>query len=101
MKKNNLKNTLFRLWKFLDLYKGRIILVIVLNIIATLASVIGPLFAGKAVDDYIAKMDLDGLKILLFILLAIYFVNSLFNWLSNYGMAKISESTLYQYTIFR
>ena len=60
MKKNNLKNTLFRLLKFLDLYKGRIILVIILNIIATLASVIGPLFAGKAVDDYIAKMDLDG-----------------------------------------
>lgn len=96
MKKNSLKNTLFRLWKFLDLYKGKIVLVIILNIIATLASVIGPLFAGKAVDDYIAKMDLDGLKILLFILLAIYFVNSLFNWLSNYGMAKISESTLYQ-----
>ena len=96
MKKNNLKNTLFRLWKFLDLYKGKIVLVIILNIIATLVSVIGPLFAGKAVDDYIAKMDLDGLKILLFILLAIYFVNSLFNWLSNYGMAKISESTLYQ-----
>ncbi len=90
------KKTLLRLWKFLGEFKGKIIVVVVFNIVATLSSVIGPLFAGKAVDDYIALSNLEGLKILLLILLGIYIANSIFSWLSNYGMAKISESTLYQ-----
>ena len=96
MKNKKSKNTLLRLWKFLGDFKGRIVLVVVFNIVATFASVIGPLLAGKAVDDYIGVGDLDGLKILLLILLVIYLSNALFTYLSNYGMAKISEATLYQ-----
>ncbi len=94
-KKNNAK-TLLRLWKFLKDFKGRIVLVVILNIIATGCSIIGPLLAGKAIDDYIQVFDLEGLKLLLIILALIYLANSLFTWLSTYGMAKISESTLYQ-----
>lgn len=96
MKKKNSKSTLLRLWKFLSDFKGKIVLVVVFNIIATFASVIGPLLAGKAIDDFIEVGDLAGLKILLLILLVIYISNSLFSYISNYGMAKISESTLYQ-----
>ena len=93
--KNTIK-TLLRLWKFLSNFKGKIVLVIILNIIATAGSIIGPLLAGKAIDDYIEVLDLSGLKVLLYILLAIYIANALFTWFANYGMAKISESTLYQ-----
>ena len=96
MKKKNSESTLLRLWKFLSDFKGKIVLVVVFNIIATFASVIGPLLAGKAIDDFIEVGDLAGLKILLLILLVIYISNSLFSYISNYGMAKISESTLYQ-----
>ncbi len=93
--KNSVK-TLLRLWKFLSNFKGRIVLVIILNIIATAATIIGPLLAGNAIDDYIAVSNLEGLKSLLYILLGIYIANSIFTWLASYGMAKISESTLYQ-----
>ena len=93
--KNSAK-TLFRLWQFLSNFKGKIILVVLVNILATAGSVIGPLLAGSAIDDYIEVSDLFGLKKLLIILLAIYVANALFTWLSTYGMAKISESTLYQ-----
>lgn len=96
MKNKNSKNTLLRLWKFLSDFKGKIVLVVVLNIIATFASVIGPLLAGKSIDDYIAVGDINGLKILLLILLIIYVLNAVFTYVSNYGMAKISESVLYQ-----
>ena len=96
MKNKNSKNTLLRLWRFLSGFKGKIVLVVVFNIIATFASVIGPLLAGKSIDKYIDVGDLEGLKVLLIILLVIYISNSLFSYLSNYGMAKISESTLYQ-----
>ena len=92
----NSPKTLLRLWKFLGNFKGRIVLVIILNIIATAGTVIGPLLAGMAIDDYIEVANLDGLKILLYILLGIYLANALFTWLANFGMAKISESTLYQ-----
>ena len=49
MKKNNLKNTLFRLWKFLDLYKGKIVLVIILNIIGVCYNdiIVGIVYGGK------------------------------------------------------
>ena len=93
--KNNMK-TLLRLWKFLSNFKGRIILVFIFNIISTAGLIIGPLLAGKAIDDYIQIGDLEGLKTLLIILLVIYLLNAVFTRLSNYGMAKISESTLYQ-----
>ena len=96
MKNKNSKNTLLRLWKFLSDFKGKIVLVVVLNIIATFGSVIGPLLAGKSIDDYIAVGDINGLKILLLILLIIYVLNAVFTYVSNYGMAKISESVLYQ-----
>ena len=79
MKKQNSKNTLLRLWKFLSDFKGKIVLVIVFNIIATFASVIGPLLAGKSIDKYIDVGDLEGLKILLMILSIIYISNSLFS----------------------
>lgn len=95
MEKKNSKDTLLRLWKFLSDFKGKIAVVVVFNIIATFATVIGPLLAGKAIDDYISVSDINGLKILLLILLVIYVSNALFTWLSNYGMVKISESTLY------
>lgn len=93
--KNSIK-TLIRLWKFLENFKGKIFLVIILNIIATAGLIIGPLLAGIAIDDYIDKANLEGLKVLLVILLAIYLANGLFTYLANYGMAKISEPTLYQ-----
>ena len=96
VKNKNTVKTLFRLWKFLSNFKGKIVLVIILNIIATAGSIIGPLLAGNAIDDYIEVADLEGLKVLLYILLAIYISNALFTWLASYGMAKISESTLYQ-----
>lgn len=95
-KKINTTKTLLRLWKFLSDFKGKIVLVIILNIIATAGSIVGPLLAGTAIDDYIEVSDLSGLKNLLYILFAIYLANALFTWLANFGMAKISESTLYQ-----
>ncbi len=92
----NTPQTLLRLWKFLGNFKGKIILVIILNIIATAGTIIGPLLAGDAIDKYIVASDIEGLKGLLNILLVIYVANSVFTWFANYGMAQISESTLYQ-----
>jgi len=92
--KKNSPKTLLRLWKFLANFKWKI--VVIFNIIATAGSIIGPLLAGKAIDDYIEVGDLTGLQVLLAILFVIYIANALFTWLSTYGMAKISESTLYQ-----
>lgn len=93
--KNSIK-TLLRLWQFLSNFKKRIIIVVTFNIIATAGSVIGPLLAGLAIDNYIAVNDLEGLKLLLIYLSIIYVFNALFTWLSTYGMSKISEATLYQ-----
>ncbi len=92
----NTPQTLLRLWKFLGNFKGKIVLVIILNIIATACTIIGPLLAGDAIDKYISVGDINGLKSLLNILLIIYVANSFFTWFANYGMAQISESTLYQ-----
>ncbi len=95
MKATNPKATIKRLWTYLQKYCLTIILVIIMVILSTLTSVFSPVLIQIAIDEFIAYNHLESLKTLLIILGIIYFLTSLFNYLSGYIMTSVSEKALY------
>lgn len=90
------KETIMRIWNYSKEYKNKILLVICMILISTIATVIAPIIILKIVDDYIMVKKLEGLFILLLILFFIYIVISLFNYITGIIMLKVSESSLYK-----
>ena len=89
-KPKNVWQTLGRIWLYLKGYKIGLIGVLVSTIITTVCSLIAPYLLGSAVDDYIIPGDYPGLVRLGIILLAVYAGQSLFTWLQQFIMVKVS-----------
>jgi len=84
-----------RLWKYLIRQKKLLILITVMVIISSIASIVAPLLMKMGVDNYISKNDLDGLALILIILAIIYVVNSLISYFNQFIMVKVTEKSLY------
>lgn len=92
---NHPKKTLLRLWQYLKKHRLKLIIVTILMIITTIASVLGPLIMSYILDDFIAKSRNEGFIWIILVLGFIYCINSLFDFLVNFIMVKVSEDTLY------
>jgi len=94
MNKNNI-------WKRLIVYTGHYrkiaIGAVICALLSVIASLIGPLLIGKAVDFMIGpgEVDFDAVLRLLLILAAVYIVGSFFGWLLTYLTNRIAYRTVY------
>ncbi|MEK3983368.1 ABC transporter ATP-binding protein [Paenibacillus sp. FSL K6-3166] len=94
MNKNNI-------WKRLIVYTGHYrkiaIGAVVCALLSVIASLIGPLLIGKAIDFMIGpgEVDFDAVLRLLLILAAVYIVGSFFGWLLTYLTNRIAYRTVY------
>lgn len=94
MNKNNI-------WKRLIVYTGHYrkiaIGAVICALLSVIASLIGPLLIGKAIDFMIGpgKVDFDAVLRLLLILAAVYIVGSFFGWLLTYLTNRIAYRTVY------
>ncbi|HWL13102.1 MAG TPA: ABC transporter ATP-binding protein [Ureibacillus sp.] len=95
-KAKNQKGTLKRIWSYLKNQRVGIISAIVFVIVSTLLSLVGPLFIGIIIDDYILKFDLDGAIRMVMILAAIYIVSAIFTWLQTFMMIRVAQKTIRQ-----
>lgn len=70
---------------------------VICAIISVIASLIGPLLIGRAVDHMAGPGDVDfaGILRLLLILAAVYIVGSFFGWLLTYYTNRIAYKTVY------
>ncbi|MFF2014858.1 ABC transporter ATP-binding protein [Paenibacillus sp. NPDC058177] len=93
MKRNN---TWKRLIVYTSQYRSLMILAVICAILSVVASLIGPLLIGKAIDFMIGpgKVDFSAVLRLLLILGAIYLVGSLFGWLLTALMNRIAYRTI-------
>ncbi|MFC3746381.1 ABC transporter ATP-binding protein [Paenibacillus sp. GCM10012306] len=93
MKRNN---TWKRLIAYTSQYRSLMILAVICAILSVVASLIGPLLIGKAIDFMIGpgKVDFPAVLRLLLILGAIYLVGSLFGWLLTALMNRIAYRTI-------
>ena len=106
-KAKNFKGTLFRLLGYLHPHRTALIIVLVAAALSTVFNVIGPKIMGQATTKIFegfvlkargvpgAQIDFQAVGTILFELLALYLVASVFQYVQQYMMAGIAQSTVY------
>lgn len=95
-KARDTKGTLRRLWVYLSKMKGLLYLVILMVIISSAASLLGPFLVGRAIDDFIVTKDASGIITLLAGLVIVYILHSASVWFQNYWMIGVAQDTVYR-----
>ena len=87
--------TVKRIWSYLAREKWKLTLVVLMVVLSSAMSLLGPFLVGKAVDDFIKVKEATGLLTLLIGLVIVYFLHSLSVFLQNYWMVGIAQNTVY------
>ena len=85
------RGTLRRLSDYLKPYHGRLVLVAVLVVVATLFGLIGPALLGLAIDQYVVHHDLDGLLTISALMLCVYLLQGLFTVIHGVIMIRVGQ----------
>ena len=85
------RGTLRRLADYLKPYHGRLILVAVLVVVATLFGLIGPALLGRAIDQYVVRHDLEGLLQISLVMLGVYLAQGVFTAIHGIIMIRIGQ----------
>lgn len=94
-KSTNAAQTVKRIWSYLAKEKWMLTLVVLMVVISSAMSLLGPYLVGTAVDDYIRERQSSGLLVLLIGLVFVYLLNSLSVFLQNYWMVGIAQNTVF------
>jgi ATP-binding cassette, subfamily B, multidrug efflux pump len=95
-KPKDTRRAVVRLGMYLLRRRAALVLVLILVVAATLLGLIGPYLMGVAIDGYIATRDAAGLGRISVLLLVVFAAASLFELVSNWTMARISQTALKQ-----
>jgi len=85
------RGTLRRLADYLKPYHGRLMLVAVLVVVATLFGLIGPALLGRAIDQYVVHHDLEGLLQISLVMLGVYLAQGVFTAIHGIIMIRIGQ----------
>lgn len=91
----NTADTVKRIWSYLSKEKLKLSLVILMVIISSGLSLLGPYMIGMAIDDYIEMKLSDGLGMLLIWLIIIFLFHSIAIFLQNFWMVGIAQNTVF------
>jgi ATP-binding cassette subfamily B protein len=95
-KPKNVRGALTRLLGYLGFYRIYLAFTIVLTIVSTLLSLVGPYFIGVAIDQYVIPRDLEGLMRIALLIAAIYLAGMAIDMGTGWVMATISQKSLKQ-----
>jgi len=93
-KAKNPKNALNRLLRYLRPFRMQLVLIFITVIVYTLFGLAGPYLMGVAIDRFIAGRELPGLLTTAIWMFTAYFLYNLFNFYTNWLMARISQKAL-------
>ncbi|MBE0556255.1 MAG: ABC transporter ATP-binding protein, partial [Proteobacteria bacterium] len=88
------RHALRRLLPYLNPFRRMLIAVGTLVVITTLLELVGPYLMGVAIDRFIAVREAAGLARLAGLMLLVYLLNNLFQALSSWLMAGVSQRSL-------
>ncbi|EIT84746.1 putative ABC transporter ATP-binding protein [Fictibacillus macauensis ZFHKF-1] len=91
----NFRGTVGRIWAYLAREKLMLMLVLMMVVVSSIASLLGPFLIGRAIDHYIIPKQYGGFVLLLGGLASVYVMNSLALWFQNYWMIGISQKTVF------
>jgi ATP-binding cassette subfamily B protein len=83
-----------RIWGYLKVYKGALLLTVVLIALSSGFGLLGPYLLGVAIDDYILTGNLPGLARTALLMLVVYAITALTSWLQTYVMSGVSQSAI-------
>ncbi|GAK12745.1 LOW QUALITY PROTEIN: lipid A export ATP-binding/permease protein MsbA [Geomicrobium sp. JCM 19039] len=95
-KPTNLSQTLMKLWKYLQVHRMPLTIVLVMVTLSSLLALAGPFLVGMTIDLFISTGEMNGFMYMLLGLLTIYLLHSLTVWLQHFWMVRVSQSTVYQ-----
>jgi ATP-binding cassette, subfamily B, multidrug efflux pump len=95
-KASDMKGTLGRIWVYLSEMRGLLLLVILMVLISSAASLLGPFLVGRAIDQYIVTKEAAGIIRLLAGLIIVYLFHSVSVWCQNYWMIGVAQDTVYR-----
>lgn len=93
-KAKDTKGTIKRLWKYIEQNKVRLIIVFILVIISSAASILSTSILKPIIDDYIIPKDWNGLLIMIGVMIALAIINSLITLIQNRIMVKMAQITV-------
>lgn len=93
-KAKNPRSAIQRLAAYLLPFKLQLVLVLIFVVIYTLLGLAGPYLMGKAIDDFITTKQASGLAGIAVLMLLAYVLNNLFQAVSNWVMADVSQRAL-------
>lgn len=96
VKPKNWASTVQRIGSYFSNQKWLLSLVLLMVIISSALSLLGPFLIGVAIDSYIVKENAEGLTKLLIGLIFVFIGQSLSIWLQNYWMIGIAQQTVYR-----
>jgi ATP-binding cassette, subfamily B, multidrug efflux pump len=94
-KPRNTSGTLKRIWEFMAREKGLFLLVMIMLVISSLLSLVGPYLMGVAVDGVISGWSGSKLVTMLFWLLFVYLFQSGAIFFQNYWMIGIAQNVVF------
>lgn len=106
-KAKDFKGTLKRLIKYLNHYKKSIILVFVAAILSALFSIVSPKILGQATTKIFegvmlkvkgvpgGGIDFNAIGTILILLIVLYVISSIFNYMQQYIIAGVAQKTVY------
>ncbi|TCK97723.1 ATP-binding cassette subfamily B protein [Natranaerovirga hydrolytica] len=86
--------TIKRIFLYMAHYRNKLIGVLLMVLLSSFFTIIGPYLIGVAIDDYIITTDFSGLILMSGIMIGAYVLTSLCTWLQNYYMIEISQQTV-------
>src|SRR5699024_12200411 len=89
-KTKNTWKTIKGIWAYLKREKLKLTFVILMVMISSILSLLGPYMIGMAVDDFIVKKHVAGLGTLILLLSLVYIGHSVSIFLQNYWMVGIA-----------
>ncbi len=95
-KARDARHALTRLVPYLNPFRPTLAFVFVCVILYTALGLIGPYLLGVAIDQYIVPKRLDGLAFISLVMLGAYLLNNLFQAISGWLMAAVSQRALKQ-----
>lgn len=91
----NATGTIKRIWDYLAQEKGKLTLVILMVVISSAMSLLGPYMIGMAIDDYIEAKLSDGIGLFLITLIFIFLLHSISVFMQNFWMIGIAQNTVF------
>lgn len=94
-KPKNSRQVIGRLWGYLKVQQGALMLVALLLLISTGATITGSYLLRPIINNYIIPHDINGLIKMIILLLAIYVLGTITSVWQNRLMIKIAQKTVY------